>query len=110
MILIDHWEGALVVLELRLSVEDLARVRVIGTLGMAFEAHMAWARLGEQRRDALTEWRRAARHRLRRVSAAQPVAEPATSLLESLTSPVPRDTDPFPRWPWSRSGTASSDY
>ncbi|MHC5699844.1 winged helix-turn-helix domain-containing protein [Streptomyces tirandamycinicus] len=82
-------------LELCLNVEDLARVRVISTLGMAFEAHMAWGRLGEQRRDALAEWRRAVRHRLRRASATHPVTEPSASLVETLTSPLPRETDTF---------------
>ncbi|MFF8594825.1 winged helix-turn-helix domain-containing protein [Streptomyces sp. NPDC015220] len=82
-------------LELCLGVEDLARVRIIGTLGVAFEAHMAWGRLAERRRDALTEWRRATRHRLRRISATHPVTEPGASLVETLTSPFPRETDTF---------------
>ncbi|MDJ0383709.1 hypothetical protein [Streptomyces sp. G-G2] len=38
-------------LELRLNVQDLARIRAIGTLGVAFETHLAWGRLPEQRRD-----------------------------------------------------------
>ncbi|MFJ3928433.1 ArsR/SmtB family transcription factor [Streptomyces sp. NPDC090022] len=91
-------------LELRLNVEDIARVRVISTLGASFETHFAWARLTDQQRDGFAEWRRAARIRMRRVSAAHgapsapsgpPAMEPALSLLETLTSPVPRETDLF---------------
>ncbi|WP_052868546.1 winged helix-turn-helix domain-containing protein [Streptomyces niger] len=81
--------------ELFLRVEDLARIRIIASLGMAFESHLAWGRLAEQKRDALFEWRRAARSRLRRLSAAHPATEPSQSLVETLTSPLPPDTDTF---------------
>lgn len=81
--------------ELRLNVDDLARIRIIGSLGLAFESHLAWGRLTDQKRDALFEWRRTARSRLRRLSSAQPAMKPSYSLLETLTSPLPHDTDPF---------------
>ncbi|MGP4002440.1 winged helix-turn-helix domain-containing protein [Streptomyces sp. 8N706] len=73
----------------------MARIRIIGTLGVAFETHLAWGRLAEQQRDALSEWRRTARHRVRRHSVAHQAMDPTQSLVETLTSPLPRDTDAF---------------
>ncbi|MET9700371.1 winged helix-turn-helix domain-containing protein [Streptomyces sp. NPDC006529] len=82
-------------LELRLNVEDLARIHVVSTLGVAFETHFAWSRLAEQQRDGLAEWRRTTRHRMRRTSTVHSALEPPLSLLETLTSPVPREGDLF---------------
>ncbi|RZF09636.1 ArsR family transcriptional regulator [Streptomyces albidoflavus] len=81
-------------LEICLGVEDLARIRIIGTLGTAFETHLAWGQLGKQQRDALSEWRRTARIRLRRAGATMAKARSA-SLVETLTSPLPHEGDVF---------------
>ncbi|MEU0398704.1 winged helix-turn-helix domain-containing protein [Streptomyces sp. NPDC006197] len=66
---------------LRLSVEDLSRVRFTHTLGAAFEAHLAEARYAGTRQDGFSEWRRKVRRRLR-----HRVPTPA---LQGLSGPPP---------------------
>ncbi|MEV7603723.1 winged helix-turn-helix domain-containing protein [Kitasatospora sp. NPDC089797] len=83
-------------LELRLSVDDLSRIRVIDTLGLAFEAHLAWNRLTEQRRDVFSEWRRTVRGRSRRTPLAAGPDGSRGTLLEALTSGRPPEGDSFP--------------
>ncbi|MGW0366574.1 ArsR/SmtB family transcription factor [Streptomyces sp. NPDC002990] len=82
-------------LELRLNVEDLSRIRIISTLGVLFETHFAWGRLSDQRRDGLAEWRRITRLRMRRLAVAHKLLEPPYSLLETVASALPRDGDLF---------------
>lgn len=48
-----------------LTVEDLARVRFVGTLGPELEARFAEARFTDARPDEFAEWRRRVRRRLR---------------------------------------------
>ncbi|MFI9324908.1 winged helix-turn-helix domain-containing protein [Kitasatospora aureofaciens] len=83
-------------LQLRLSVDDLSRIRVIDTLGLAFEAHLAWNRLTEQRRDVFSEWRRTVRSRSRRSAPTPGPAESRGTLLDALTSGRPAEGDSFP--------------
>lgn len=82
-------------LEVRLDVEDLSRIRILSTLGVPFETHFAWGRLGDQQRDGFAEWRRITRLRMRRLSVTRPLLEPSHSLLETLTSPLPREGELF---------------
>ncbi|MFE3578029.1 ArsR/SmtB family transcription factor [Streptomyces vinaceus] len=83
-------------IEVRLGVDDLARTRVISTLGMAFEAHFAWERLsGGGRGDGLGPWRRATRSRMRRAAGGNPFPEPVRSLLRTLTVPEPTEPGLF---------------
>ncbi|MGW6614537.1 winged helix-turn-helix domain-containing protein [Streptomyces erythrochromogenes] len=83
-------------IEVRLSVNDLARTRVISTLGMAFEAHFAWDRLsGGSRGDGLGPWRRATRSRMRRAAGGNPFPEPVRSLGRTLTVPEPSEPSAF---------------
>jgi DNA-binding transcriptional ArsR family regulator len=84
-------------LEVRFSVEDLTRVRLTSTLGMAFETHLAWRRLADQQRDAFGEWRRITHRRLRRLSGTRAVAEPSLSLMETLETSSPGEGEVFHR-------------
>ncbi|MFD7072495.1 winged helix-turn-helix domain-containing protein [Streptomyces sp. NPDC059913] len=83
-------------LDICLGLEDLARIRIIGTLGSAFETHLAWGQLAKEQRGTLSEWRRTARSRLRRAGIKLPKTR-STSLVETLTSPIPPETDAFHR-------------
>ncbi|MFD9723262.1 winged helix-turn-helix domain-containing protein [Streptomyces sp. NPDC059072] len=50
---------------LRLTFEDLSRIRFIGTLGADFETRCAEARFAESQQDVFVEWRRKVKRRLR---------------------------------------------
>ncbi|MFI6685873.1 ArsR/SmtB family transcription factor [Streptomyces sp. NPDC050485] len=73
---------------LRLTVEDLSRIRFIGTLGADFETRFAEARFAEPQQDAFVEWRRKVKRRLRGVSPAD--ASAVTSRIK------PRPLTPSP--------------
>ncbi|OEJ30891.1 ArsR/SmtB family transcription factor [Streptomyces subrutilus] len=63
---------------LRLTVGDLSRIRVIGTLGAEFESRLAELRYAAPLEDEFSEWRRQVERRLHRVStAAAPAPPPA---------------------------------
>ncbi|MEU9254935.1 winged helix-turn-helix domain-containing protein [Streptomyces sp. NPDC048270] len=53
---------------LRLTVEDLSRIRFIGTLGAEFESRLAEQRYAEPLQDEFSEWRRKVKRRLHRTS------------------------------------------
>jgi DNA-binding transcriptional ArsR family regulator len=55
---------------LHLTVEDMSRIRFIGTLGPDFETRLAEVRYADLQQDEFGEWRRKVRRRLRGVAAA----------------------------------------
>ncbi len=55
---------------LRLTVEDLSRIRFVGSLGPEIEARFAEIRYADARPDEFAEWRLKVRRRLRRVPTA----------------------------------------
>ncbi|MFI5618581.1 ArsR/SmtB family transcription factor [Streptomyces sp. NPDC051567] len=71
---------------LRLTVEDLSRVRFIGTLGAEFETRFAEARLAESQQDVFVEWRRRVKRRLRAMSPAEVYAVTSRTRLRSPAS------------------------
>jgi Helix-turn-helix domain len=83
-------------LELHLTVEDLARIRIAGTLGPAFETHFAWSRLAGSQRDLFAAWRRMTLLKLHRLAVPNSALKPASTLLEALLSPSPGEDEIFP--------------
>ncbi|GAU67915.1 Syd protein [Streptomyces sp. NBRC 110611] len=69
---------------LGLAVEELARIRVMSTLGLAAETYFAWQRYTEPQSDVFTEWRKKTRSRLRRMMAAGTVVKTPRPLMESV--------------------------
>ncbi|MFD4243532.1 ArsR/SmtB family transcription factor [Streptomyces sp. NPDC058525] len=73
---------------LRLTVEDLSRIRFIGTLGAEFESRLAELRYAEPLQDEFSEWRRKVKRRLRRISTIAASAPPPASRAAAGPSPA----------------------
>ncbi|MEU9236306.1 helix-turn-helix domain-containing protein [Streptomyces subrutilus] len=72
---------------LRLTVEDLSRIRVVGTLGAEFESRLAELRYAEPLEDGFSEWRRQVERGLRRISTDAAPAPPSAPRAAAGPSP-----------------------